>query len=45
MGEQRNPFKRCRPVRIRTPDQFVLAVRKFDEFGVTKLANEFGVIT
>ena len=44
MGEQRGPFKSGRSVSLRTANQFVLAVWKFDELGLTELPNEFCAI-
>jgi len=39
MGEQRCPFKSGRPVSISSANQLVLAVGKFDEFGLTELTD------
>jgi len=39
MGEQRSPFKGCVPVSVGSANQFMLTVRKFDEFGLTELTD------
>jgi hypothetical protein len=44
MGEQRGPFKSSGSVCIWTTDQFMLAIGKFDELGLTELTDEFGAI-
>ena len=40
VGEQGGPFISGGPVGIGAADQFMLAVRKPDEFGLTELADE-----
>lgn len=45
MGEQRNPFKSCRPVGISAADQFVLAVGVFDKFGRAKFPDHALAVT
>jgi hypothetical protein len=44
MGEQRSPFKRIDPVSVSSANQFVLAVGKFDELGLTELPDQFVAI-
>jgi len=44
MGEQRGPFQGSGPVEISPANQFVLAVGKFDEFGLTELLDQLGAI-
>jgi len=44
MGEKRRPFKSGGPVLVSSANQFMLTVGKFDEFCLTKLANEFSAI-
>jgi len=44
MGEQRSPLKGCGPVSVSSANQFVLAIRKFDEFCLPKLPDQLGAI-
>jgi len=44
MREERHPFEGVGTVGIGAADQFMLAVGKFDEFGLTKLTDQFGAI-
>ena len=40
MREERCPFKGAGAVGVRAADKLVLAVGKFDEFGLTELADD-----
>ena len=44
MGKQRCPFKSCGSVSISSAQKFVLAIGEFDEFCLTKLLNDFGLV-
>ena len=44
VGKERHPFEGIGTVSVRAADEFMLAVGKFDEFGLTKLTDEFGAI-
>ena len=44
VGEERHPFEGVGTVGVRAADEFMLAVGESDEFGLTKLTDEFGAI-
>ena len=44
MGKQRCPFKSCVSISISSAQKFVLAIGEFNEFSLTKLLNDFGLI-
>jgi len=44
VGEERHPFEGVSAVGIGAADEFMLAVGESDEFGLTKLTDEFGAI-